>query len=65
MEKSQGKTKIYCLSLFLAKKSHLLEYFDDMKLLNKKSEFIYHCRHKINYYLKVYKETVLWFDTKY
>ena len=44
MEKVNGKTKIDCCSLCLAEKLHLIEYFDDIRLLNKRSEFINHCR---------------------
>ena len=32
--------------LCLPEKLHLIEYFDDTRLLNKRSEFINHCRHQ-------------------
>ena len=44
MEKVHGKTKIDCCSLCLAEKLHLIKYFDDIRLLNKRSEFINHGR---------------------
>ena len=34
---------------------HLIEYFDGIRLLNKRSEFINHCRHKIILLLKSLK----------
>ena len=42
----KGMTKRRCCSLCLTEKLWLLYYFDDMHLLNKKSEFISKCRHE-------------------
>ena len=50
--KVNGSTKIdYCL-LWLAGKYHLIEYFNDICLLNKKSKFINACRHQSKLLLK-------------
>ena len=38
-----GKTKIDRCPLYKRKKLHLIEYFDDIRLLNKRSEFINLC----------------------
>ena len=38
-----GKTIIDHCPLCLAEKLHLIEYFDDILLLNKRSKFINHC----------------------
>ena len=43
VEKIQGKTKTDRFPLCLAEKLHLIEYFDDIRLLNKRGEFINHC----------------------
>ena len=42
----KGVTKCGYCSLCLTEKLWLLHYFDDMHLLNKKSEFISKCRHE-------------------
>ena len=42
----KGMTKRGYCSLCLTEKLWLLHYFDDMPLLNKKSEFISKCRHE-------------------
>ena len=55
MERVYGKTKIDRFSLYLVKMLHLIEYFDDIWLLNKRSEFINHCRHQNNLLLKSLK----------
>ena len=55
MERVYGKTKIDRFSLCLVKMLHLIEYFDDIWLLNKRSEFINHCRHQNNLLLKSLK----------
>ena len=47
MEKVYGKTKIDRCPLCLAEKLHLIEYFGHIRLLNKRGEFINHCRHRI------------------
>ena len=43
MEKVHGKTKTDLCLLCLAEKLHLIEYFDDIRLLNKRGGFINHC----------------------
>ena len=43
-EKVYGKTKIDPCPLYLAEKLHLIEYFDNIWLLKKRSEFDNHCR---------------------
>ena len=53
--KSSWKTKIDCCALCLAEKLHLMESFDDIRLLNKRSEFINHCRHQNKLLLKSLK----------
>ena len=67
MEKVNGKTKIGCCSLCLAEKLHLIEYFDDIRLLNKRSEFINHCRqqNKLLLLKSLKKKTIVLIDTKY
>ena len=40
VEKVHGKTKIDRCPWCLAEKLHLIECFDDIRLLNKRSEFI-------------------------
>ena len=52
VEKVHGKTKIDRCPLCLAEKLHLIEYFDDIWLLNKRSEFINHCRDQNKLLLK-------------
>ena len=46
VERVYVKAKIDRCPLFLAEKLHLIEYFNDIRLLNKRSEFINHCRHQ-------------------
>ena len=73
MEKVYGKTKIDNCPLCLAEKLHLIEYFDDIRLLNKRGEFINHCRHQKKkqtkkqkkLLLKSFKKTMVWINTKY
>ena len=55
VEKVYGETKIDNCPLCLAEKLHLIEYFDDIRLLNKTSEFINHCRHQNKLLLKSLK----------
>ena len=55
MESVYGKTKIDCCPLCLAEKLHLIEYFDDIRLLNKRGEFVNHCRHQNKLRLKSLK----------
>ena len=43
VKNKNGKTKIDCCPLCLSKKLHLIEYFDGIRLLNKRSEFINLC----------------------
>ena len=52
MERVHGKTKIERCPLCLAEKLHLIEYFNDIRLLNKRIEFINHCRHQNSQLLK-------------
>ena len=52
MGKVYGKTKTDHCPLCLAKKLHLIEYSDDIRLLNKRSEFINHCRYQNKLLLK-------------
>ena len=42
----KGCTKVNYCPLCLTEKYHLLEYFNDIRLLNKKSEFINAYRHQ-------------------
>ena len=42
MEKVYGETKIDRCPLCLAEKLHLIEYLDDIRLLNERSKFINH-----------------------
>ena len=46
IRKVYGKTKIDRFPLYLTEKLNLIKYFDDIRLINKKSEFINHCRHQ-------------------
>ena len=50
--KVKGSTKINYCPLCLTEKYHLIEYFNDIRLLNKKSEFINACRHQSKLLLK-------------
>ena len=60
--KVKGSAKINYCPLCLTEKYHLIKYFNGIRLLNKKSEFINACRHvnllmhvtiKVNCYLKL------------
>ena len=53
--KVKGSTKINHCPLCLTEKYHLIEYFNDIQLLNKKSEFINACRHQSKLLLKSLK----------
>ena len=44
--KVKGSAKINYCPLCLTEKYHLIEYFNDIRLLNKKKEFINTCRHQ-------------------
>ena len=55
VEKGYGKTEIDRSPFCLAEKLHLIEYFDDIRLLNKRSEFINQCRHQNKLLLKSLK----------
>ena len=55
MGRVYGKTKTDRCPSCLAEILHLIEYFDDIWLLNKRSEFINHCRHQNNLLLKSLK----------
>ena len=50
--KVKGSTKVSYYPLCLTEKCHLIEYFNDIRLLNKKSEFINACRHQSKLLLK-------------
>ena len=50
--KVKGSTKINYSPLCLTWKYHLIEYFNDICLLNKKSEFINACTHQSKFLLK-------------
>ena len=50
--KVKGSTKINYCPLCLTEKYHLIEYFNDIRLLNKKSEFVNACRHQSKLLLK-------------
>ena len=53
--KVKGSKKINYCPLCLTEKYHLIEYFNDIRLLNKKSEFINACRHQSKLLLKSLK----------
>ena len=53
--KVKGSTKINYCPLCLTEKYHLIEYFNDIRLLNKKSELINACRHQSKLLLKTLK----------
>ena len=55
MEKVHGKTKTDRFPLCLAEKLHLIEYFDDIRLLNIRNEFINHRRRENKLLLKSLK----------
>ena len=55
VEKGYGKTKLDRCSLCLADKLYLIEHFDDIRLLNERSEFINQCRHQNKLLLKSLK----------
>ena len=55
VEKGYGKTEIDRCPFCLAEKLHLIEYLDDIRLLNKRSEFINQCRHQNKLLLKSLK----------
>ena len=55
VEKVHGKTNIDRCPLCLAEKLHLTEYFDDIRLLDKRSEFVNYCRHQNKLLLKSLK----------
>ena len=53
--KVKGHAKVNYCPLRLTEKYHLIEYFNDIRLLNKKSEFINSCRHQSKLLLKNFK----------
>ena len=55
VERVCWKTKIDRCPLCLGRILHLIEYFDDIRLLNKRSEFINHCRHQNNLLFESFK----------
>ena len=50
--KIKGSTKTNYCPLCLTETYHLIEYFNNIRLLNKKGEFINTCRHQSNLLLK-------------
>ena len=54
--KVKGSTKVNYWPLCLTEKYHLIEYFNDIRLLNRKSEFINACRHQSKLSLKNLKK---------
>ena len=52
VEKVYGKTSTNFCLLYLATKVHLLEHFNDNRLLNKRNEFISGCRLQVKLLLK-------------
>ena len=55
VEKVCGRTQINFCPLCLAEKVHLIEHFNDDRLLNKKNELISGCRHQVKSLLKSLK----------
>ena len=55
VEKVYGGTKINFCPLCLAEKLHLIEHFNDNRLLKKRKEFISGCRHQLKLLLKSFK----------
>ena len=53
VEKVYGRTNINFCPLYLAEKVHLIEYFNENRLLNKMNEFISGCRHQAELLLKI------------
>ena len=51
VSKVKGSTKINYCPLCLNEKYHFIEYFNEIGLLNKKSEFIDACRHQSKFLL--------------
>ena len=47
VEKVYGRAKINFCPLRLAEKLHLIEHFNDNRLLNERNEFISGCRHRL------------------
>ena len=54
-EKVYGRTKINYCPLCLTEKSHLIEHFNDNRLLNKGNEYISGCSHQVKLLLKNFK----------
>ena len=50
--KVKGSIKVNYCPLCFTEKYHLIEYFNDIRLLNKKSEFVNACRHHSKLLLK-------------
>ena len=62
VEKVYGKTKMNFCSLCVAKKVHLMEQFNDNRLLNKKNKFISGCRHQVKGELHLSLKIFIIFD---
>ena len=54
--KVYGRIKINFCPLCLAEKVHIIEHFNDNRLLNKSNEFISGCRHQVKLLLKSFKQ---------
>ena len=55
VEKVYGRTKNNFCPLSLAEKLHLIEHSDDNRLLNKRNELIFGCRHQVKWVPKSFK----------
>ena len=66
VSKVKGSTKVNYCPLCLTEKYHIIEYFNDIRLLNKKSEFINACRHQSKLLLKNLKrnDSIDWKNIK-
>ena len=54
-EKVFDQTKMNFCPLCLAEQVHLIEHFNEYRLLNKRNEFISGCRHQVKLLLKIFK----------
>ena len=55
VEKVYSRTKINFCPLCSAEKLHLIQNFNDNRLLNKRNEFISGCRHQVKLLMKSFK----------
>ena len=51
--KVKDSTKINSCQLYLTEKYHLIEYFNDICLLNKRVNLLMHVDIKVNFYLRI------------